>query len=304
MPQGGDDETAKSRAMSQAARPRRSALYMPASNPRAVEKARTLPCDVVILDLEDAVLPENKDKARDDALAAVKAGGFGAREVVIRVNALSTPWGAADLAAASAAGPDGVLVPKVRGPQDIGAYDRGLAGAPARTRLWAMIETPQAIFALDAIAGTPSRLGALVMGINDLAKEMGARQTPDRLAFQAAMSLSVMAARAHGLAILDGVHNEIDDLGALEAVCRQGVDFGFDGKSLIHPSHLAICNAAFTPGAEDVAWSRAVIAAFAAPENAGKGALRVEGRLAELLHRDIALRLVAVADAIAAAGAS
>jgi citrate lyase subunit beta / citryl-CoA lyase len=304
MPQGGDDETAKSRAMSQTARPRRSALYMPASNPRAVEKARTLACDVVILDLEDAVLPENKDKARDDALAAVKAGGFGAREVVIRGNALSTPWGAADLAAAAAAGPDGVLVPKVRGRQDIAAYDRGLAGAPARTRLWAMIETPQAIFALDSIAGTPSRLAALVMGVNDLAKEMGARQTPERAPFLAALGLAVMAARAHGLAVLDGVHNEIDDLDALEAVCRQGVDFGFDGKTLIHPSHLAICNAAFTPGAEDVAWSRAVIAAFAAPENAGKGALRVEGRLAELLHRDIALRLVAVADAIAAAGAS
>jgi citrate lyase subunit beta/citryl-CoA lyase len=274
---------------------------MPASNPRAVEKARGLACDVVILDLEDAVLPDAKDKARADAVAAVKAGGFGRREVVIRVNALSTPWGEADLAAAAEAGPDGVLAPKIQGPEDVAAYDRALARAPAHTRLWAMIETPRAIFTLDAIAGASSRLAALTMGINDLAKETGARQTSDRAPFQAAMALTVMAARAHGLAALDGVHNEIDDLEALEAVCRQGVDFGFDGKSLIHPSHLAICNAAFTPAPEEVAWSRAVITAFAAPENAGKGALRVEGRLAELLHRDQALALTAVADAIAAA---
>lgn len=290
--------------MSLAARPRRSALYMPASNARAVEKARSLPADVVILDLEDAVLPDAKDTARADAAAAVKAGGFGRREVVIRVNDLSTPWGEADLAAAAEAGPDAVLVPKIRTRDDILAYDRALAAAPARTRLWAMIETPQAIFNLNDIAGTPSRLAVLTMGINDLAKEMGARQTADRSPFHAAMALAVMAARAHGLAILDGVHNEIDDLAALERVCRQGVDFGFDGKSLIHPSHLAICNAAFTPAAEDVSWARAVIAAFAAPENAGKGALRVEGRLAELLHREQALRLVAVADAIAAAEAA
>jgi citrate lyase subunit beta/citryl-CoA lyase len=276
---------------------------MPASNARAVDKARTLACDVVILDLEDAVLPEAKDQAREAAVAAVKAGGFGPREVVIRVNARSTPWGEADLAAAAAVGPDAVLVPKIAGASDILSYDHALAAAPAHVRLWAMIETPAAILALDAIAGAPSRLAALVMGINDLAKETGARQTPGREPFHAAMSLTVMAARAHGLAALDGVHNEIDDLAALEAACRQGAEFGFDGKSLIHPSHLAICNAAFTPAPAEVAWSRAVIAAFAAPENAGKGALRVQGRLAELLHRDIAARLVAVAEAIEAAEA-
>jgi citrate lyase subunit beta/citryl-CoA lyase len=277
---------------------------MPASNARAVEKARALACDVVILDLEDAVLPEAKPAARAAAAAAVKAGGFGAREVVIRVNALETPWGAEDLAMAAAAGPDGVLAPKIRAPADIAACDAALAGAPGHTRLWAMVETPQAILAIDAIAGAPSRLAALALGTNDLAKEMGARQTPGREPFFAAMALTVTAARAHGLSVLDGVHNEIDDLVALEAVCRQGVDFGFDGKSLIHPSHLAICNAAFTPPAADVAWARAVIAAFADPANAGKGALRVEGRLAELLHRDQALRLTAVADAIAALGAA
>jgi citrate lyase subunit beta/citryl-CoA lyase len=277
---------------------------MPASNPRAVEKARTLDCDVVILDLEDAVLPEAKPAARQAAMAAVRAGGFGAREVVVRVNALSTPWGAEDLAATAAAGPDAVLVPKIAGPEDVLAYGRALAAAPERTLLWAMIETCPAIFALGAVAASArtTRLAAFVMGVNDLAKEMGARMTPDRAPFQAALSLSVMAARAGGLAILDGVHNEIEDLAALEAACRQGANLGFDGKSLIHPSHLAICNRAFSPAPDEIAWARAVIAAFDAPENAGKGALRVEGRLAERLHRDQAERLVAVADAIAARG--
>jgi len=276
---------------------------MPASNPRAVEKARSLDCDVVILDLEDAVLPEAKEAARDAAVAAVHAGGFGRREVVVRVNALSTPWGEADLAAVAAAGPDAVLAPKIDGASDVHAYDRALAAAPARTRLWTMIETGAAIFALRKIAAAAAetRLAAFVMGINDLAKEMRARAGPGRAPFQAALSLAVMAARGSGLAILDGVHNEIDDLGALDAVCRQGVEFGFDGKTLVHPSHLDICNRAFTPDPAEVAWARAVIAAFAAPENAGKGALRVEGRLAELLHRDQALQLVGVADAIAAA---
>ena len=287
-------------------RPRRTALYMPASNPRAMEKARTLDCDIVILDLEDAVLPEMKETAREAALAAVRTGGFGRREIVIRVNALETPWGAADLAALTTVGPDAVLAPKIRRPADIAAYERGLAQAPATTGLWVMIETPQSILHLDAIASCGGRLAALVMGINDLAKETGARQTPDRAPFHAALSLCVTAARAHDLIALDGVHNEIDDLAALETVCRQGADFGFDGKSLIHPSHLEICNQAFTPPPGDVAWSRAVIAAFAAPENANKGALRVEGRLAERLHCSQAERLVAIAQAIerAQAGAA
>ncbi|HEY2179463.1 MAG TPA: CoA ester lyase [Caulobacteraceae bacterium] len=290
--------------MSSPPRPRRSALYMPASNPRAVEKARSLDCDVVILDLEDAVLPEAKPAAREAAMAAVRAGGFGAREVVIRVNALSTPWGAEDLAAAAESGPDAVLVPKVAGPEDVLAHDRALADAPHRTRLWAMIETCPAILALAKIAASArtTRLSAFVMGINDLAKEMGARMTPDRAPFHAALSLSVIAARAEDLAILDGVHNEIEDLAALEAACRQGAEMGFDGKSLIHPSHLAICNKMFSPAGAEIAWARKVIAAFDAPENAGRGALRVEGRLAERLHRDQAARLVAVADSIAARG--
>jgi citrate lyase subunit beta/citryl-CoA lyase len=265
-----------------------------------LEKSRTLPCDVVILDLEDAVLPEAKADARAAAVAAVHAGGFGGREVVIRVNALSTPWGAEDLAAVAKAGPDAVLAPKIGGAADVRAYDSALGGAPKTTRLWTMIETPQAILALGEIAAQAraTRLSGFVMGINDLAKDTGARMTPDRAPFWAALSLSVMAARTENLIILDGVHNEIEDLAALEAVCRQGVAFGFDGKSLIHPSHLELCNRIFSPDPEDVRWARAVIAAFDAPENAGKGALRVENRLAERLHRDQALRLVAVAEAI------
>jgi citrate lyase subunit beta/citryl-CoA lyase len=274
-------------------RPRRSALYMPASNPRAVEKARTLDCDVVILDLEDAVLPEAKDAAREAAVAAVRAGGFGSREVVVRVNGLDTPWGEADLKALSDTPPDAVLVPKVTGPRDVTAYASIFWGT-----IWAMIETAPALFALDAIAGASPRLAALVVGLNDLAREMGARQTPERTPFYAALSLTVAAARTHGLVAIDSVHNDIENLESLAAACRQGADFGFDGKSLIHPSHLAICNDVFSPDPRELAWSRAVIAAFDAPENAGKGALRVEGRLAERLHRDQAVRLVEIAERI------
>jgi citrate lyase subunit beta / citryl-CoA lyase len=288
------------------ARPRRSALYMPASNARAVEKARTLPADVIILDLEDAVAPEAKPDARAAAVAAVKAGGFGRREVVIRVNGLATPWGADDLAAAAEAGPDAVLVPKIGAARDVEAYDVALAAAPAATQLWAMIETCPAMFELNAIAaaGAATRLAALVMGVNDLAKEMKARQTPDRAAFAPFLATTVAAARAHGLVALDGVHNEIDDLEALAAVCRQGAEFGFDGKSLIHPTHLAICNRAFAPPADEVIWAGAVVEAFARPENQGKGALRVNGRLAEHLHLAEARRLLALAAAIEAADAA
>jgi len=292
--------------MEPAARPRRSALYMPASNARAIEKARALPADVIILDLEDAVAPEAKPDARAAAVAAVKAGGFGRREVVIRVNGLSTAWGRDDLAAAADAGPDAVLVPKIGSVADVDAYDVALSAAPAATQLWAMIETCPAMFELKAIAAASAatRLAALVMGVNDLAKEMKARQTPDRAAFLPFLSMAVAAARAHGLVALDGVHNEIDDLEALATVCRQGADFGFDGKSLIHPTHLAICNRAFAPPADEVAWAGAVVEAFGRPENQGKGALRVNGRLAEHLHLADARRLLALAAAIEAADAA
>ncbi|HVN00797.1 MAG TPA: CoA ester lyase [Caulobacteraceae bacterium] len=289
-----------------AARPRRSALYMPASNARAVEKARSLPCDVVILDLEDAVAPEMKPDARAAAVAAVRAGGFGRRELVIRVNGLSTPWGVDDLAAAAAAGPDAILVPKIGSAADVATYDAAVTGAPLKTRLWAMIETCPAVFDLLGIAAASrtSRLTAFVMGINDLAKEMKARQTPGREAFAPFLSMAVAAARTHGLIALDGVHNEIDDLALLEASCRQGAAFGFDGRSLIHPSHLEICNRVYAPPPEEVAWAGAVVEAFAKPENEGRGALRVEGRLAERLHLAEARRLLEVAAAIEAADAA
>ena len=219
---------------------------------------------------------------------------------MIRVNGLDTPWGAEDLAAAAEAGPDAVLVPKVNDAADMRLYDQHLTAAPPSTRLWTMIETAKAAFHLWEIAEARhgTRLSAWVMGVNDFAKEMRARQTPDRAPFLPLLTLSVAAARAHGLTILDGVHNDIEDLAALEAVCVQGVDFGFDGKTLIHPKHLEICNRVFSPSPEDVAWSHAVIAAFNAPENAGKGALRVDGKMAERLHLAQAERLVAVAEAI------
>lgn len=284
-------------------RPRRSALYMPASNARAIEKARSLACDVVILDLEDAVAPEAKPEARAQAVATVKAGGFGRRELVIRCNGLDTPWGADDLAAAAAAGPDAILVPKVSSPADIAAYDAAIAAAPAHTRLWAMVETCAAVLDIKAIAAArQGRLAALAIGLNDLAKEMGGRQTPDRAPHLAVLTLTVAAARANGLIALDSVCNALDDPDLLERQCRQGAEIGFDGKTLIHPGQIALSNRLFSPPDEDVAFARAVIAAFADPANAGKGALRVEGRLAERLHLAEAERMVAIAEAIAQAG--
>jgi len=273
---------------------------MPASNARAIEKARGLDCDVVILDLEDAVAPDSKPAARAQAVEAVKAGGFGRRELVIRCNGLDTPWGADDLAAAAQAGPDAILVPKVSGPDDIAAYDAAIAHAPAHTRLWAMIETCAAVLDLKAIASArQGRLDAWALGLNDLSKEMGARQTLDRAPMQAVLTLSVAAARAYGLTILDSVYNDLEDAAGLEWVCRQGADLGFDGKTLIHPGQIETCNRVFSPDPDEVAWARAVIDAFADPANAGRGALRVDNRLAERLHLVQAEKLTALADAIA-----
>lgn len=274
-------------------RPRRSALYMPASNAKAIEKARTLDCDVVILDLEDAVAPDAKGDARAAAIAAVRAGGFGRRELIVRANGLDTPWGADDLAALATARPDGVLVPKIG---DAGAVAEHAAAVPG-VPLWVMIETTGAVFRLEEIARAVAVAGGggFVLGTNDLAKDMRARLTVARTPFLGMMALAVAAARGAGLAILDGVHNVIDDEAGLADQCAQGVEFGFDGKTLIHPRQIAPCNAAFTPDAAAVAWARTVIAAFAAPENAGKGALRVEGRMVERLHLAQAERDLAVA---------
>ena len=279
------------------ARPRRSALYMPAANARAIEKARELPCDVVILDLEDAVAPEAKGLAREQAAAAVRAGGFGRREVVIRINGLDTPWGLEDLAAAIDARPDAILVPKVSSAHDVRAYSAAEAGG---VPLWAMVETCASLFALGEIAAAEG-LAALVVGTNDLAKEMRCRLTVGRAALAGPLSLIVAAGRAHGLAVLDGVFNEIEDDAGLAAQCAQGLEFGFDGKTLIHPRQVEAANAAFSPSAEEVAWSRVVVAAFDSPENAAKGVLKVEGRMVERLHLAQARRVIAVAEAIAAA---
>lgn len=270
---------------------------MPAANARALEKARELACDVVILDLEDAVAPEAKDLARAQAVAAVKAGGFGRREVVIRINGLETPWGRADLGAAADAGPDAILAPKVSSAADVAAYEAGLSGD---TALWVMIETCAAIFALPQIAAAGGRLAAFVAGTNDLAKEMRCRLDVERLPLVGPLSLTVAAARARGLVVLDGVFNGLEDDAGLAAQCDQGAAFGFDGKTLIHPRQIEAANRAFGPAAEDVAWSRTVVAAFDLPENAAKGVIRVEGRMVELLHLDEARRLITVADAIAA----
>lgn len=279
-------------------RPRRSALYMPAANARAIEKARDLPCDVVILDLEDAVAPDAKDLARDQAARAVQAGGFGGREVVIRVNGLDTPWGLEDLAAAINARPDAILVPKVSSAHDVRAYGAAEAGG---VPLWAMVETCASLFALSEIAGAGAGLAALVIGTNDLAKEMRCRLTVERAALAGPLSLAVAAARAHGLVILDGVFNGIDDDQSLARQCEQGAEFGFDGKTLIHPRQIEAANRAFTPAADEVEWSRTIVAAFDSPENAAKGVIRVEGRMVERLHLAEARRLIAVADAIARA---
>jgi citrate lyase subunit beta/citryl-CoA lyase len=283
-------------------RPRRSALYMPASNARAIEKAKGLDCDVVIFDLEDAVAPEAKPAARDQATQAVRDGGFGRRELAIRCNGLDTPWGADDLKAAAEVGPDAILVPKVTGPGDIARYDAAIAHAPAHTRLWAMIETCEAVLDLKAVAAArDGRLSGFVIGLNDLALQMGGRQTPDRAPHLPILTMTVAAARANGLICLDSVCNDLEDQALLEAHCRQGVEIGFDGKSLIHPGQIDICNRIFSPAEDELARARAVIAAFADAANAGKGALRVEGRLAERLHLAQSERLVAIAEAIAAA---
>jgi citrate lyase subunit beta/citryl-CoA lyase len=288
--------------MTEAGKPRRSVLYMPASNPRAVQKARELPADGVILDLEDSVAPDMKEKARADAAAAVRAGGFGRRELVIRVNALDSAWGMADLSDAALAGPGAILVPKVDDPATVTRASALLAeaGAPAATRLWIMMETPRAILAAHEIARAGGRLACFVLGTNDLLKELRAAPRPDRLALQTSLSLALLAARAEGLVILDGVYNAIADLAGFEAECRAGRDLGFDGKTLIHPSQVAPCNRIFPPEPDAVAWARRVIAAFAAPDARAKGVLQIDGRMAERLHVAEARRLVAIADAIAA----
>lgn len=280
-------------------RPRRSALFLPASNPKAIGKARALDADVVILDLEDAVAPEAKNEARELAVAAVRDGGFGRRELVIRVNGLDTDWGARDLEAVCVAAPDAVLVPKVSTCGDLLAYDAALAAAPQPVRLWTMIETCAVLPELPALAALSqtTRLSAFVLGTNDLAKDMHAQIRPGRAPFLPVFTAAICAARAHGLIVIDGVCNEFRDAEVVRREAEQGLEFGFDGKSLIHPDQIAPVNAVFTPSAADVARAEAIVAAFADPANAGKGAIRVEGKMVELLHLAQAQRTLAIAAA-------
>ncbi|MEW4460094.1 CoA ester lyase [Roseibium algicola] len=287
-------------------RPRRSALYMPGSNARALEKAATLDVDCLLLDLEDAVAPDAKDMARTQIVEAVSARPYGNREVVIRINGLETPWGEDDLAAAVKANPDAILVPKVNGPADLQmvAHKLSLLGASADLKLWAMMETPLAILnatAIGACGQDPAvRLSCFVMGTNDLAKETRARLTPGRAAMTPWLMTCVAAARAGGIDILDGVYNAFQDEEGFAAECAQGVDMGMDGKTLIHPKQIAPCHAAFSPSEEEVAWARKINSLFDEPENAGKGAIQVDGKMVERLHADMGKRVIAIADAIAA----
>ena len=285
-------------------RPRRSVLYMPGSNARAIDKARTLPVDSVILDLEDAVAPDAKAQARGQVVEAVKAGGFGSREVMIRINGLDTPWSTDDLAAAASAGPDAIVVPKVSTVEQLEMLGQRLLDMKAaiKTRIWAMIETPAAIFNIMALAAeardSETRLAGFIMGTNDLAKETRARQLPGRAPMVSWLATCVLAARAHGIEILDGVYNDLSNAEGFIAECTQARDMGFDGKTLIHPNQIAPCNTVFSPSDEEVAQAKKMIAAFDLPENKDKGVVQIDGRMVERLHAEMARRTVVIAEAI------
>ena len=286
-------------------RPRRSVLYMPGSNTRAIEKARTLAVDAIILDLEDSIAPEGKAAARKQVSDAVTAGGFGPRELIVRINGLDTTWWLEDLDAAAKAKPDAVLIPKVSSPSQLEDVAERLVDISAdhRIRIWAMMETPLAMLNAREIAAAAddveTRLAAFVMGTNDLAKETRAKITSGRAAMLSWLMNCVAAARAYGLDILDGVFNDLADAEGFARECAQGRDMGFDGKTLIHPNQVAACNAAFSPSEEEVAQARKVIAAFELPENRDRGVVALDGRMVERLHADMARRTVAIAQAIA-----
>lgn len=292
--------------MSKTVRPRRSVLYMPGSNARALDKARSLPADGYILDLEDAVAPDAKEVARQQICDAVKAGGFGQRELIIRVNALSTKWGYDDIAAASQSGAHALLLPKVESADAIRHMEAIMRanGAPENMAIWAMMETPRSVFEAQRIAESTPRMECLVMGTSDLAKELNCAHTRERLPFLASLSLCLLAARAAGLAILDGVYLDLNDEAGFEFACQQGREFGFDGKTLIHPKQVGPCNRVFTPKEADVVWSRRIIEAHAAAAARGEGVVVVEGKLVENLHVESARRLVTLVDAIAALDAA
>lgn len=286
--------------MRPALRPRRSVLYMPGANARALDKARGLDADALILDLEDAVAPEAKAQARAQVAAALKQGGYGRRECIVRINALDTPWGHDDVVAIAQAGADAVLLPKVQSAAQLAALAKALdaAGAPPDLPLWAMAETPLGFLRLDAIAGGHPRLAAIVVGTSDLVKDLHARHTPGREETLLARSLAVMAARAHGLAVLDGVHLDLNDDAGYTAACQQGRDQGFDGKTLIHPKQIAAANAAFAPTESELALARKRLDAWRQAQAAGQGVAVVDGALVENLHAEEAERVLALAEAI------
>lgn len=287
-------------ALDASTRPRRSVLYMPGSKARALDKARGLSADALILDLEDAVVPAEKAAARDLVVAALAEGGYGKRELVIRINGLDTDWGEADLTAAAKAGPDAILVPKVESAAMIRDIEGRMnaAGAPPTTAIWAMMETPLGMLNAAEIAAASPRLTCMVMGTNDLVKDLNAAHTDLRLPVITALGLCMLAARAHGLTILDGVYNAFKDEDGLRASCVQGREMGFDGKTLIHPLQLAVTNEVFGPSSEQIALAERYVAAFAEAEASGQGVAVVDGRIVENLHVETAKRLLALAAAI------
>lgn len=290
--------------MAETIRPRRSVLYVPGSNARALEKAKTLAADALILDLEDSVAPDMKADARRQVAEVVGQGGFGGREIAIRCNGLSTEWAEADLAMIANSGADAVLIPKVSTPAHLETSRETLSqkGAPEGLALWAMIETPLAILNAREITGAARHsdypLRALVLGTNDLAKETRAALVPGREPMLAWLSTAVVAARAHGLDVIDGVYNAFQDLDGFRAECEQGLRLGMDGKTVIHPGQIAIANEVFAPGVDEVTAAEKIVAAFERPENHGKGAITLDGRMVELLHRDMARRTLALHQAI------
>ncbi len=286
--------------MAASTRPRRSALYMPGSNARALEKGRTLPADVLILDLEDAVAPGAKEAARGQVLDALARGGYGDREILVRVNGLATQWGRDDIAAMARSGADAILLVKVESAAMVHEAEEIMAGsgAPGDMAVWCMIETPLGVLHAEEIAGASTRLGGFVMGTSDLGKDLHSRHMPGRLAFLTSLSLCILAARAFGLAILDGVHLDLADDRGFSETCRQGLELGFDGRTLIHPKTIEVANKVFAPGEEELAWSLKIIAAHAEAEAEGKGVVVVDGRLVEGLHVENARRLVELAGMI------
>ena len=289
-------------------RPRRSLLFMPGSNARALEKARNLPADCLILDLEDSVAPDAKAKARQQIAAAIAAKGFGRREVWIRTNSLDTPWWKDDAAMAGQAQPDGILVPKISTVDDLSAIGVRLAevGADPSIRVWAMIETARSVLDADKLAACArdprTRLAGFVFGPNDISRETRIKMLPGRAAMIPMITHCILAAHVHGLEMFDGPYSDFSNVDGFAQECAQGRDLGFDGKTLIHPGQIDACNAVFTPPAEEVAEARRIVAAFELPENAARGAIQLDGRMVERLHADMAKRTIAIADAIAAMG--